>query len=123
MLRHRAIHKSVTLTRLLYSSRAWDEIIYRAELDRLAAADPTLMVTHTLTRSQPPNWRGYTRRIDRAMLEAVSWSPSTRPLTFVCGPTGMVEAVAATLVSLGYDPHRIKTERFGQDRDQERTKQ
>jgi ferredoxin-NADP reductase len=31
----------------------------------------------------------------------------------VCGPTGFVEAVSALLVSLGYDPRRIKTERFG----------
>jgi ferredoxin-NADP reductase len=31
----------------------------------------------------------------------------------VCGPTGLVEAVASTLVELGHEPNRIKTERFG----------
>src|SRR5262245_55009625 len=31
MLRHRAAHKSMVPTRMLYSSRAYDEIIYRRE--------------------------------------------------------------------------------------------
>jgi ferredoxin-NADP reductase len=113
MLRHRAAHKSTVPTRLLYSSRAFDEIIYRQELEQLAAADPTLIVTHTLTRRQSPDWTGYRRRIDRAMLAEVAWSPSERPLVFVCGPTALVEMVASTLVELGHDALRVKTERFG----------
>lgn len=113
MIRHRAAQHSTNPARLLYSSRGFDEIIYRAELDHLTQTDPTLRVTHTLTRRQPPGWNGYTRRIDRAMLEAVAWSPSTQPLAFVCGPTALVETVASALVDLGYDPQRVKTERFG----------
>jgi ferredoxin-NADP reductase len=35
------------------------------------------------------------------------------PLTYVCGPTGFVEAVASVLVELGHEPGRILTERFG----------
>jgi len=58
MLRHRAAQGSNVPTRLLYSSRAFDEIIYRQELAQLATADPALMVTHTLTRAQPPEWAG-----------------------------------------------------------------
>ena len=33
--------------------------------------------------------------------------------SYVCGPTPFVEAVAEALVTLGHDPRRIKTERFG----------
>ena len=99
--------------RLLYSSRAFDEIIYRQELAQLAEADPTLMVTHTLTRRQPPQWSGYRRRIDRAMLAEVAWPLSAQPQAFVCGPTSLVESVASALVELGQDPLRVKTERFG----------
>jgi len=113
MLRHRAAQHSVVPTRLLYSSRAFDEIVYGAELARLTAVDPTLIVTHTLTRRQPPNWSAYARRIDRAMLEAVVWPASAQPLAFVCGPTALVETVASALVNLGHDPQRVKTERFG----------
>jgi hypothetical protein len=82
------------------------------ELDRLGAA-PGVEVLHTLTRSQPPGWRGHTRRIDREMLAEVAWPPADRPRAFVCGPTRLVEHVATELVGLGYEPARVKTERFG----------
>ncbi len=113
MLRHRAAQHSAVAARLLYSSRTFDEIIYRQELEQLAFADPTLMVTHTLTRSQPADWAGYRRRIDRAMLAELAWPPSEQPRVFVCGPTSLVETVASALVELGHDPLRVKTERFG----------
>jgi ferredoxin-NADP reductase len=113
MLRHRANLGSSVPARLLYSSRSADNILYQEELRRLTAADPALRVTHTLTRSQPPGWEGYARRIDAAMLREVAWPPDQRPLAYVCGPTRLVEAVATTLVEIGNDPARILTERFG----------
>jgi ferredoxin-NADP reductase len=113
MIRHRAAHTGTAPTRLLYSSRNFDEIIYRQELAQLSAADPTLTVVQTLTRRQPPGWTGYGRRIDRAMLAEVAWPPSTQPRAFVCGPTALVETVASALVDVGHDPLRVKTERFG----------
>ncbi|MEA2766132.1 MAG: hypothetical protein QOK07_2536, partial [Gemmatimonadaceae bacterium] len=77
--------------RLLYSSRAWDEMIYRDELASLAQKDSAIDVRHTLTREQPPGWSGFRRRIDKAMLEEVAWPPSEKPQIFVCGPTALVE--------------------------------
>jgi ferredoxin-NADP reductase len=47
------------------------------------------------------------------MLREVAWSPEESPRAFVCGPTLLVEGVADALVSLGHDPARVKTERFG----------
>jgi ferredoxin-NADP reductase len=113
MLRHRAVAGGDAPARLLYSSRSVDDIIYRDELDRLAAADRGPAVIHTLTRARPPGWAGYGRRIDRAMLEAVAWPPADRPLVYICGPTRLVETVATACVELGHDPARVKTERFG----------
>ena len=121
MLRHRdvalrragALARHQVPTRLLYSSRRWDEVIYRDELATLAEQDPTLEVTHTLTREQPSGWTGFKRRIDRAMLEQVAWPAREQPRVFVCGPTPLVESVANTLVELGHQPGRVKTERFG----------
>jgi ferredoxin-NADP reductase len=113
MIRQRAAVHSAAPVRLLYSSRAYDEIIYREELDRRLKAEGDLAVAHTLTRSQPPGWQGYGRRIDRAMLEEVAWAPEERPLVFICGPTPLVESVATTCVEMGYAPERVKTERFG----------
>jgi len=113
MIRHRAAARSTTPMRLLYSSRTFEDVIYREELDRLAGADATLEVAHTLTRSQPAGWRGYSRRLDRAMIDAVAWPERDRPQVFVCGPTAFVEAAAGLLVDHGYEPGWIKTERFG----------
>ena len=113
MLRHRRAVGSDVPTRLLFSSRSYEEIIYRGELEKLAAKDGSLEVIHTLTRSRPEGWRGYEGRIDAKMLAEVAWSADESPLAFVCGPTPLVEGVAAALVSLGHDPARVKTERFG----------
>jgi ferredoxin-NADP reductase len=113
MIRHRAAVGSDVPTRLLYSSRSYEEIIYREELENLASRDSALEVIHTLTRSRPEGWSGYHRRIDARMLEEVGWSPDESPLVFVCGPTPLVEAVGTALVELGHDPARVKTERFG----------
>ncbi len=98
---------------LLYSSRTEADIIYRAELDRLAGQGDGLTVVHTLTRQRPPGWSGSARRIDRAMLQSVGFAPDTKPRIFVCGPTPLVEAAASDLRDLGHAPQLIKTERFG----------
>jgi ferredoxin-NADP reductase len=113
MIRHRAARGSNVPTRLLYSSRALEDVIYREELDRLAGQGDGLQVFHTLTRSRPSGWTGYERRIDREMLAEVAWAPDQRQLCFVCGPTPLVETVAGALVELGCPPDRVKTERFG----------
>jgi len=113
MIRHRAAAGSGVPTRLLLSSRSYEEIIYRKELEELAAGDDGLEVIHTLTRSAPERWSGHRRRIDAQMLEEVGWAPEEGPLIFVCGPTPLVEAAGSALLDLGHDPARVKTERFG----------
>ena len=116
MLRHYAhadaLARERVPVRLLYSARTWDDVIYREELKRLA--DSTgVRVTFTLTRDAPTEWSSYRRRIDRAMLDAVSWPADEMPRAFVCGPTPLVESVATLLVELGHDAARVRTERFG----------
>ncbi len=113
MIRHRSAARAHNPTRLLYSSRGPEEIIYRQELDQLGSGGGGLEIVHTLTRTQPPGWKGYARRIDRDMLTEV-----TRPLgksaqVFICGPTSMVESAAESLVQIGLKPAQIRTERFG----------
>ena len=111
MIRLRAAAGSDVDARLVFSSRGWDDVIYRDELERLNGGG--LRVVHTLTRSQPPDWMGFTRRVDAEMLAEVGPSPREQPRVYVCGPTPFVEAVAEALVHLGHDPHAVKTERFG----------
>jgi ferredoxin-NADP reductase len=113
MLRHRAAIDSAAPARLLVSSRTLEDIIYREELDALAARSEGLEVFHTLTRAQPSRWTGYSRRIDRGLLQEVAWPADADAHVFVCGPTRFVDAAADGLVGLGYDPQRVRTERFG----------
>ena len=110
MLRHHRRSGSTVRTRLLYSARSIDDVIYRSELAEPSAA---VDVVETLTREQPDGWTGYTRRVDAVMLGEVAWPADQKPLAFVCGPTSFVETVASGLVALGYEPARVKTERFG----------
>jgi ferredoxin-NADP reductase len=112
MIRHRQAVGSTAPTRLLYSSRTLEDVIYGEELERLAGVGNGLEVFHTLTRGQPSGWTGYARRIDAEMLREIAWDDE-RAQAFVCGPTRLVESVAGELVALGYEPRRVKTERFG----------
>jgi ferredoxin-NADP reductase len=113
MIRHREAAGGTAPTRLLYSSRTLEDVIYREELDELAARMDGVEVFHTLTRSQPEGWTGYGRRIDAEILREVAWPAADGPQVFVCGSTRFVDAAADGLIALGYEPRGIKTERFG----------
>ena len=93
--------------RLLYSARTRDEIIYRR------ASSRTTTRRITLTREQPEGWPGYTRTDQPRAARDVAWPAAERPLVYICGPTGFVEATSELLVALGHEPGRIRTERFG----------
>jgi ferredoxin-NADP reductase len=110
MIRQRATDGARTPMRLLYSARSTADLLFRDELD---ASGDGVDVRHTLTRSQPQEWTGYRRRIDRGMLEEVAWPVEGGPQAFVCGPTAFVEHVADLLLALGYPREAVRTERFG----------
>jgi ferredoxin-NADP reductase len=113
MIRHRAAVGSTVPTRLLYSSRTFEDIIYRSELEQFNALGGGVEIVQTLTRAQPPGWTGYARRVDADLLREVAFAPELNPRIFVCGPTSFVESVADSLVALGHRPGSIRTERFG----------
>jgi len=113
MLRHRAAASSNIPTRLLYSSRMPEDVIYRVELDQIAGSGLDLEVFHTFTRSQPPGWTGYARRIDAPMLREVAGPLGKGAQVFICGPTLLVESAANGLVQIGVPAKQIRTERFG----------
>ncbi len=114
MLRHRQRIGWRTPTVLLFSVRTPEEVIYQAELEALAKADPSFTLLLDYTRQAPPGWVGYQRRIDAAMLaKVVARFGEAKPQAFVCGPTGLVEAVANGLQAAGLPPEMILTERFG----------
>ena len=112
MLRHRAARRSEVETRVLVSARGAEDALYR---DELASLEPSagLHVAWTFTRTPPPGWTGWARRVDAAMLAELGPGPDAGARCFVCGPTPFVERVAELLVEAGHDPRAIHAERFG----------
>ena len=113
MIRHRQAAGSKVPTRLLYSSRTPEDVIYPDELEKLGVSGDSLEIIHTFTRAQPASWTGYARRIDNQMLSEVVKPLGNSPQTFICGPTLLVEAAANGLVQIGVKPGQVRTERFG----------
>lgn len=113
MLRTRQIARDSGRARLLYSSRSFDQILYRTEFEQLSTLSGAPAIVHTLTRGTPPGWTGEQGRVDETMLARHAIAASDEPDTFVCGPTPFVEAVADHLLSLGHAEGKIRTERFG----------
>lgn len=114
MLRHAAIQRDTRPIIFLISARSQERILYQQELQELKQQLPNLQVVTTLTESHPNDWKGYTRRIDKAMLEeTVKDFRDAMPMIYICGPTPFVETAATLLVELGFHSHQIRTERFG----------
>jgi ferredoxin-NADP reductase len=113
MVRARAAARSTVPMRLVYSARTAADVVYREELAGLDVAGDGFGLVTTLTRAVPERWDGRRGRVDAGLLARVGWPPPERPRSFVCGPTGFVEAVARMLVAAGHDPASVRTERFG----------
>jgi ferredoxin-NADP reductase len=116
MIRHHSATASDVPLRLLYSARSFDDVIYREDLARFADGDSSVETFYALTRSQPAGWSGYSRRIDKEMLDELAQPAlvgNAAPLVYICGPTRFVETAASLFVEMSLDSTRIRTERFG----------
>jgi ferredoxin-NADP reductase len=113
MVRTHAARGSTSPMRLLYSVRAPDAMFYREELERRAETERALDVAYAYTRTAPTGWPAAPQRIDAGLIADRVLAADTAPTTYVCGPTGFVEAVSGLLIDAGHDASRIRTERFG----------
>jgi ferredoxin-NADP reductase len=113
MIRARGEARGRQPFRLIYSVRAPEDACYATELARRVRDDPGLDVRYVYTRRTPDGWPEPAKRLGVATVTTYGWPPDFAPDCFVCGPTGFVEAAADILVALGYDPRRVRTERFG----------
>jgi ferredoxin-NADP reductase len=102
MLRHRRRTMPDLPMRLVYSVRHADDVIYKDEM-----GDETLL---TFTREPPEGWTGHTGHIDAELIAEAGIDDG---MAFVCGSNGFVETGSQLLMEAGFDPQRIRTERFG----------
>jgi ferredoxin-NADP reductase len=102
MLRHRRRTMPDLPMRLVYSVRQPEDVIYADEL-----GDDALL---TYTREAPEGWEGHRGHIDSELIAEAGLEGG---LAFVCGSNGFVETGSQLILDAGYDPQRIRTERFG----------
>jgi ferredoxin-NADP reductase len=112
MLRTRQASGSTVPFRLLYGVTDPDRAYYGEELAAIVAAGG-VTVDLRYSRRVPEGSALQARRLGRDDLAELVLPPAEDPSIFVCGPTGFVEAVSDALLALGYQEHRIRTERFG----------
>lgn len=110
---------------LIEGARTAEDLGYRSELERTAAADPSILYLPTLTREpESSGWRGLRGRVQN-FLEPEQFEQLTgMPLdpgrwqVFLCGNPSMIVEATALLAGLGFRPHRrtepgqIHTERY-----------
>lgn len=97
---------------LLYASRSWEDIIFREELEELAATMPNVSVVHVLEEA-PEGWTGESGWIDAGIVARhVPERQLARYEYFACGAPAMLDAIETLLVSMGVPPSRLNTERF-----------
>jgi len=68
-------------------------------------------VIHALAKA-PDDWEGETGFIDAAMLRRHLPEQHKRFRYFVCGPSGMMDAMEVTLLDIGIADEHVHTERF-----------
>ncbi len=112
---------------LLYGSRTESQIIFRSELDRLAALHAgQFFVYHTLSKHggglvkslfgpKKPEWNGLKGRISAGHIkDLIQKHPVSKKndLYFLCGPGDLIVMAEKTLTTLGVDNDSIKREFF-----------
>jgi len=94
---------------LVYGVRQPEDILFRDELDAMAAASSRIACIYTV--SEPPAaWRGHTGRIDRELLQALTLPRAA--LYYYCGAPGFVEAMTRDLGALGIAAEQLVYERW-----------
>jgi len=114
MVRRRTARNSTVPMALLYSSRIWDEVIFRDELIDLDERRDGFELVLTLTREPARRPSDYSRRVDAAMvMQALTRLSEAPTLAFVCGSNAFVSAAAQALIDAGLPAALIRTERYG----------
>ncbi len=96
---------------LLFSSKSYEYVIYRDELERLSQENSWLSVSHTFTRSLGDPRARYHRRIDKEMISEVFHEVNSS-VAYICGPPEMVEESEKVLIGLGMQSGSVKTEKY-----------
>ena len=91
---------------LVFANKTEADIIFREEWEANVREHATFHCYHVL--EQPPaSWSQGTGRITEEILRGQLPSPGPETVIFLCGPSPMVDALEATLKSIGYSEQSI----------------
>lgn len=98
---------------LFYANRRPEDAPFADEFRALAQTDPNLTFVPTMTAvaGSPSDWDGERGHIDAAMLGR-HLDGLDKPIFYIAGPAGMVQALQAMLVESGVDEDDVRTEEF-----------
>jgi len=95
---------------LIDANKSEADIIFRKELDDLAAACANVRIVHVLSKPEE-GWPGERGFVDEALLRRCVPDVGNRTV-FLCGPPPMMAAVRRVLSGLAVPSCRIRTEEF-----------
>lgn len=96
---------------LIYAAVRRDAIIFREELERLAARHANLHVTFVLSDEPSAEWKGARGFVTAELLQAAVPDLLSRRV-HLCGPPPMMKAVGEVLARAGLPAGQLKTELF-----------
>ncbi|MFE5596708.1 FAD-binding oxidoreductase [Streptomyces sp. NPDC056549] len=96
---------------LLYGSRDLGDVVFREELDALAASDPRIRVDHVI-QNPGGGWAGPTGLLSAALIDALT-GPLDGRMAYVCGPQALYPYALDQLTALGLPRRRIRFEANG----------
>lgn len=95
---------------LIYANKTPGDIIYREEFDLFEGENPNFRAIYTVD-TPTEDWGGETGHLTPGIIRKYVGSLD-KPLFYICGPVGMIDAYAKILTSLGVAPDRLRTENF-----------
>jgi ferredoxin-NADP reductase/ferredoxin len=97
----------------VHSAKTPKDIIFRSELEMMAARYPKFKLAITITRPEPGiPWFGYTGRLTESILPAIAPDFMERTV-YVCGPNPFMEAAKAMMEKLNFPMQNYYEESFG----------
>jgi ferredoxin-NADP reductase len=96
---------------LVYSAEAPSELLFKEELDDMAALNPRIRCLYTVTRAGNEPWRGSTSRIDAKLLVGRA-DVDPAALYYVCGPPPMIQSMLTLLRNMDVPSSRIHYEQW-----------
>ncbi|HPW68569.1 MAG: ferric reductase-like transmembrane domain-containing protein [Desulfomonilia bacterium] len=112
MIRHMQDTRDTRQVLLLYANKDQSGIVFSRELSEIeAGGHPSLRVVHVLG-SPGPGWKGETGFVDEEKILRLCGDDLDGKIFYVCGPSGLIDAVLDALTGLGVEDYRIRIEIF-----------